>query len=168
MTPEQAQNDCKDDEKTSEKNVSGVRHSIRSDQRVGTALKIIYAGDNNEINIQDKAAELEIYDFFINVDNIYAKMEMKSGKNAPELTRARFVYGMILIALGLLQQYIQNIKTHNLDLHEEPRDDYEDNIEKLVESFSRAIAPILLPMIDGLGTLDLDAAEKATASGETD
>ena len=133
-----------------------------------TALKIIYAGDNNEINIQDKAAELEIYDFFINVDNIYAKMEMKSGKNAPELTRARFVYGMILIALGLLQQYIQNIKTHNLDLHEEPRDDYEDNIEKLVESFSRAIAPILLPMIDGLGTLDLDAAEKATASGETD
>ena len=44
------------------------------------------------------------YDFFINVDNLYLKTEMKSARVDIPLLKARFIYGMVLVGLGMLQQ----------------------------------------------------------------
>jgi hypothetical protein len=135
-----------------------------------SALRIRYVGGSDDPNDGDKANGPEIYDFFINVDNAYARMELKSGKIEPEVARARFVYGMVLIGLGLLQQQAQDRKRSNqfAGRDKQSDEDINDNIENKVEEFSRAIAPILLPMIDGLGALDIEATEKLSASGETD
>ena len=42
------------------------------------------------------------------------------------------------------------------------------NVEQVVESVTQAIAPILLPMIDGLGTLEATDMETYSGSGESD
>jgi len=42
------------------------------------------------------------------------------------------------------------------------------NVEYVVESVTQAIAPILLPMIDGLGTLETTDVESYSAAGEAD
>jgi hypothetical protein len=132
-----------------------------------SALRIRYAGNGDIDNQQIKGPD--VYDFFINIDNAYARMELKSGKLEPEVARARFIYGMVLIGLGLLQQDAQNKKDNMRGSQEDIDENVDsDGIERKVEEFSKAVAPILLPMIDGLGALDLEATKISPASGETD
>ena len=117
-----------------------------------TALRIVNAGtesDNGE-------GEKEIYDFFINMDNIYLKSELKTTKHEPEVLRAKFLYGMVLIGLGLLQQDVAKKKDDY-----KPNSDEEYNVEDQVETVSKALAPVLLPMINSLGALDRDQVEAA-------
>ena len=51
------------------------------------------AGDNN-------GSGQEVYDFYINMDNIYLKSELKSSSTDPEINRARFKYGLVLLGSG--------------------------------------------------------------------
>jgi len=131
-----------------------------------SALRVINAGspDENGENGNGK----DVYDFYVNVDNIYLKTEQKASELEPEVTEARFVYGMVLLGLGLLHEEVQGNK--------KPRSDYEEDtfdapvepvsIEVKVEEFTKAVAPILLPMIDYLGALDLETSSASDASGE--
>ena len=84
-----------------------------------TALKIKDAGDG-EHNGVDKQTVSQ-YDFFINVDNLYLKIEMKSAKSDASLLKARFMYGMVLVGLGLLQQDVaaQSKKTKRPEADED-------------------------------------------------
>ena len=45
-----------------------------------------------------------IYDFYINMDNLYLKTEIKPARADPRLIHARFTYGMVLLGLALVQQ----------------------------------------------------------------
>ena len=109
----------------------------------------------------------DVYDFYLNVDNFYLKTELKAGGVEPEVTKARFVYGMVLLGLGLLHQEAQGRKS---------QPDYEEvglgdlngqaNVEDKVEEFTRAIAPVLLPMIDHLAPLELEEDWVTDVSGE--
>lgn len=117
-----------------------------------SALRVIYAGPGSD----DSSAEdrKDVYDFFVNVDNLYLKAEMKPATADPELTEARFVYGMVLLGLGLLHQDAQL-------QGEEPDQEYDQpsvrpDVERMVEEFTKAAAPVLLPMIDYLGDLELE------------
>jgi hypothetical protein len=38
------------------------------------------------------------------MDNIYLKSELKSSSTDPEINRARFKYGLVLLGLAILQQ----------------------------------------------------------------
>ena len=130
-----------------------------------SALRVIHAGssDKNGENGNGK----DIYDFFLNVDNIYLKTELKASSMDPEVTEARFVYGMVLLGLGLLHQEAQ-VKKAEYDYAEDGLDgtSKQTNIEDRVEEFTKAVAPVLLPMIDYLGSLDLESSIAADASGE--
>ena len=144
-----------------------------------TALKIKDAGDG-EHNGVDKQTVSQ-YDFFINVDNLYLKIEMKSAKSDASLLKARFMYGMVLVGLGLLQQDVaaQSKKTKRPEADEDedgagsvgtPVADDEDgseNVEERVERVTSALAPVLLPMIESLGAIDMSEVEPDTASGES-
>lgn len=139
-----------------------------------TAIKIKDAGDGAQGGADDDSVTR--YDFFVNVDNLYLKTELKSAKSDDvSLLRARFTYGMVLVGLGLLQDEIA--KSQNRTGGEDDADERgaseghgEDNgidgIEARVEKVTRALAPIILPMIESLGTIDEVEAEAVSPSGE--
>lgn len=127
-----------------------------------TALRIRHAGSTAENG--ENAEEKSVYDFFVNMDNVYLKSEMKRTGCDPDVFRARFIYGLVLVGLALLQEE-QMAKDKNKD--DEAEDAMETaNIEDRVEQFTRAVAPVLLPMIESLGALDDEAAVTIDASGE--
>lgn len=130
-----------------------------------TALRIKDAGEAD----QNDTSELTTtrYDFFINVDNLFLKTEIKSTKSDAPLLRARFTYGMVLIGLGLLQQELTDEAAQNENLDDGDSDDDKPNgIEDKVEQVSKALAPIMLPMIESLGSIDLAESDAAPASGD--
>lgn len=100
-----------------------------------TALRIIETGDGG------------IYDFKVNVDNIYLKTELKSGNSIQlNLIKHRFIYGMVLIGLCILQDR-KNPRYY--------KQQAASNIFDIIEDISRGIAPVLLPMINSLAELEV-------------
>jgi hypothetical protein len=120
-----------------------------------TVLRITNAGviDNNEAE--------PIYDFKINMDNIYLKTELKNKKRDEQITKARFKYGMVLFGLALIQNNLQKQKA-NAEIAATTSDDHDDTetsehtIETQVEEMSQALAPLLIPMIETLGELNIE------------
>ena len=101
--------------------------------------------------------EHKTYDFFINMDNIYLKNEQKKVSRDPLAMNACFLYGMILVGIALVHDEAQAKK-------QKDDDEVSDNsngmhIEEKVEKFTKAIAPVLLPMIDNLGGLETEIEE---------
>ncbi|NMC20338.1 MAG: hypothetical protein GYA33_07945 [Thermogutta sp.] len=130
-----------------------------------TALQIKNAGDDGAENADVKP----IFDFYVNMDNVYLKTELKLGHRDPEVTRARFTYGLVLLGLALVQEN-EAAKTKpevaDAEGEEEENEGGEVNIERRVAEFTRAVAPVLLPMIESLGDLDDEPAPSIGGSGE--
>lgn len=131
-----------------------------------TALRIVHAGSTGEDG--ESTNGHDIYDFYINVDNVhlkrYLKYEMRHNKDE-RIIQTRFEIGMVLIGLALLHHSEQD-KQLNTQTRNEGNNE-ETNIEDQVAAMSEALAPFLLPMIDSLGALDIedtviDAAGEAT------
>jgi hypothetical protein len=97
------------------------------------------------------------------MDNLFLKSELKSSRDDIEMTKGRWVYGLVLMGLALLHDDVQTKKSRpaNATAEQEP-----ESIEKQIEHFTQALAPVLLPMINSLGAMELDAALAATVSGE--
>lgn len=131
-----------------------------------TALRIKNAGDTEGNGTDGNGTD--IYDFFVNMDNIYLKIELKLAGEDARITRLRFKYGLVLLGLALLQQEMQKAKkTLPYEEGEVEKDDAEGaDIEKKVEEFSCAVAPVLLPLIKSLGDLDVDEGYTSDVSGE--
>jgi len=80
------------------------------------------------------------YDFYINMDNIYLLTEIKGRlKSDPKVLEAQYKYGMVLIGMSLLKE-----------LEEKE----EESIYEKIYNVTKAISPVLLPMIATLGTLE--------------
>lgn len=93
------------------------------------------------------------YDFFINIDNKFLLAEQKYQRMDPKLLKARYSYGMVLIGLALLHQ------TTNHSEEETAANEPERDIPKFVYDVTKAISPVLLPMISELGELDIEETE---------
>lgn len=118
-----------------------------------SALRVKFAGDGN-----GNGDNGEVYDFFVNMDNVYLKNELKQSKGKEiELARAQYRYGLVLMGLGLLHDDLL-VKKGKKDPKRSNNEDEGDKIlvEDKIEQFTRAIAPMLLPIIDSLGSLSLD------------
>jgi hypothetical protein len=99
------------------------------------------------------------YDFFVNMDNIHLQTEQKVTSTIdPKLLEARYEYGMVLIGLA----FLRDSKCSNNKERDTTSDDM-DICDKIIY-VTRAISPILLPMISGLG--DLDVADTKITNGE--
>jgi hypothetical protein len=129
-----------------------------------TALQIKNAGDDSAENGDAKP----IYDFYVNMDNLFLRTEMKPAQSDPEVTRARFTYGVVLLGLALVQDNeAEKAKTKKVEAEEERgEEEGEANIERRVAEFTKAIAPVLLPMIASLGDLDEETIPAIVGSGE--
>lgn len=131
-----------------------------------TALRIKTSSENGDDNKSQ-----DVYDFFINVDNIHLKAELKTGGADADVVRARFKYGLVLIGLALVHQDAMDRRSRrgaDAGASQEPSDQDEDapKLEDRVESVTKAIAPVILPIIQSLGALDADAVLPVDGSGE--
>jgi hypothetical protein len=104
-----------------------------------SALKAVYNGE-------------EGYDFFLNIDNAFLRSEMKSLKHDSDakLLEARFKYAILLIGLCILKDQ-ESIVGEDEDAHGEI-----GTIETLVYEVTRAVAPVIIPMVDTLGGLQIE------------
>jgi hypothetical protein len=75
---------------------------------------------------------------------------------------------LVLLGLALVQENeAAKAKAKKDDAEEkEDEDEGEANIERRVAEFTKAVAPVLLPMIESLGDLDEDAVPAVVGSGE--
>jgi hypothetical protein len=125
-----------------------------------TALRIKHAGNSEE---QSKDGS-DVYDFFINEDNVHLKRYLKYDLKAGEsdlLARTRFEIGLMLTGLAVIYRASKPDRKNDGET-----DDNGSNIEEQVDDFTKAIAPFLLPMIDALGALEPEQVETMDASGE--
>jgi hypothetical protein len=106
--------------------------------------------------------ELSSYDFYVNEDNVFLQTELKATKLEPELLKARFFYGLALVALGALRTSADWDEESDGDSSGRPEP------EKFVALTTDAAAPMLLPMIDGLGALEVDALADLAADSEAE
>ncbi|MDD5638561.1 MAG: hypothetical protein PHO28_01470 [Candidatus Pacebacteria bacterium] len=93
------------------------------------------------------------YDFYINLDNVFLQTEIKGNtKIDPRLLEARFKYGMVLLGISLLEYFEKKRKNKiNININQNGVSIYEE-----IFNVSKAISPILLPMISSLGDLEID------------
>lgn len=66
----------------------------------------------------------------------------------------------------MLHDDAQTKKTCQNRETETDEDESGESIDSKVAKLTRAVAPVLLPMIDSLGAMETDGALAATASGE--
>ena len=110
-----------------------------------SALKAVYDPSD------DEDASNGYHTYYINMDNIYLNTELKETKENPEIVKARWQYGMVLMGMALLRDdKTPEVFSSNGQVSE--RDDSETSGD-LVYKTTAAIAPVLLPLIEHLGAL---------------
>lgn len=101
------------------------------------------------------------YTFYINVDNIYLRTEMKEGKEDVPLQRAKFVWGNVLVGLALIHDSRRNAASGGSEDSEQA-----ESVFSKIESTTRALGPFLIPMIDHLGALSEEDVIATAARGD--
>lgn len=95
------------------------------------------------------------YDYYINVDNVYLKAEMKGNtKIDPKLLEAKYTYGMVLLGMSVLrfEEHHHKGKTGKQEL---PNSDENDlSVYDRISQFTEAASSVLLPMIAQIAQLD--------------
>ena len=115
-----------------------------------TGLEIKHAGEDESP---------DVYDFYINVDNIHLKNFLKSETSVDgdgaKLVKAQFTYGLVLLGLAIIKQDAMQKENGggNVILDKSPE---ANDVEESVKMFSRAAAAVLLPVIRSLGELDIE------------
>lgn len=117
----------------------------------------------------------DVFDFIINMDNVFLKSELKSSKQAIEVVQKRWQYALVLVGLALLhddKQKSQSGTAKGKDSAWQETDSDRDEsgseqIDQRIEALTIALAPVLLPMIESLGALDIDSVSSFSASAES-
>ena len=91
--------------------------------------------------------------FYVNGDNLYLKTEQKGRDEDAKLLEAQFVFGMVLLGMALLHDDASSDSFFTLAKPEKEGRPIDDR----VESFTRAISPVLIPIIRELGDLQPEA-----------
>ena len=98
-----------------------------------------------EYHPTDDDGDAGSYEYFINMDNIHLKTELKGTKENPEIVKSRWKFGMVLVAMALLNQSDRKLENDDVPT---PTED--------VFRITATIAPVLLPLIEHLGGLSLE------------
>jgi len=132
-----------------------------------TALRVKHAGTQPPAGGQGK--EVDVYDFYINMDNVhlkrFAKYEAPSGQD-DRVTEAQFETALVLTGLAMIHGDLtfQSQSEGNESGAENGNNGH--NIEDDIDRVTRSLAPFILPMIQSLGSLDEESVSASGASGE--
>jgi hypothetical protein len=87
------------------------------------------------------------FDFFVNMDNIHLLSELKAIKSSEiKPIQSKYKFGLVLIGLALLNDNTKDVKAEV--------DEDSGNIFTTIKQISKAVSPIIIPMIDTLGALE--------------
>jgi hypothetical protein len=119
---------------------------VSRDNRTGQSWE--QQGFNEESALNVKGSEEDGYDFFVNIDNIHLLSEIKPLKNTEvQVVQAKYKFGLVLVGLALLNENnSKQDKTEELD--------ESDTIFTTIQRVSKAVSPVIIPMIDTLGALE--------------
>ncbi|MFA5064853.1 MAG: hypothetical protein WC566_05220 [Dehalococcoidia bacterium] len=119
--------------------------------------------------VQDDAAETENsengnaaqYSFYVNMDNIHYKTAAKASKQDVEILKAQWIYGLTLVGIALIQADAkkERVESTQIELADSGN---EESLEDRVFTTTSAIASVLLPLIESLGSI---TEEQVTVSG---
>jgi hypothetical protein len=107
-----------------------------------SALRVVHAGPS-----ADPSAL--VYDFYVNLDNKYLLHSQKERTTSADLLEKQFIYGLVLVGLALLQDHQRRAKDSKVDGADEA-----ESVENYVTRTARALAPVLLPLIQAIGSLE--------------
>ena len=101
------------------------------------------------------------YTFYVNVDNLFLRTDMKSASEDVALKKTKFIFGNVLMGLALIHDHRSQPRQEN-----ENGESQEQTIEDIVATTTRAVAPFLLPMIDYLGGLTSEEVTRHAQIGD--
>lgn len=105
-----------------------------------------------------------VYSFYLNEDNTALQTELKtSKKGSVDVLKKQFEIGAVLVGLALIHDQTTHKKTVEAD---DEGKEIEQTLADRVKVFSRAIAPVLLPMIQTLGEIGEDDVDLSDTAGD--
>lgn len=86
------------------------------------------------------------FDFFINMDNVYLLSEIKNNPGTDfSILEMQYKYSLVLIAISLIKFYRDKTKEENSSA---------ESIQEKIDYFTKAISPVIIPIISSLGELE--------------
>lgn len=126
-----------------------------------SALQIVQEQAANENELADDSQA--IYSFWVNIDNVHFRRECKLSKEDPKILKARWKYGLALLGMALIQADSRSEKAlSGGDATDDSDIDEATTIEQKVFDITSAVAPVLLPIVETLGSL---TEEQVSAGG---
>ena len=120
---------------------------VSKDGRTGTLWHEQGFSETSALRI--KGSQQDGYDFFVNIDNIHLLTELKASNVVEVKTiEAKYKFGLVLIGIAILQDY--PIKQNDETAEEA------DTIFDIIEKSTKAISPVIIPMIDSLSSIDMN------------
>ena len=93
--------------------------------------------------------------FYLNENNAALESELKNTKGSVDLLKKKFEIAAVLMGMALIHEEENNKKKYE----DSSNDDAEFTLENKIKQVSRALSPVLLPMVDGISSLDIDNME---------
>ncbi len=109
-----------------------------------------------------------VYDYFINMDNVFLVQALKAQPNRALDLKERFKFGMTIISLALIRFDLEAKKREG----DKPEADDQEgkqkpqDIHETVADVTSALAPFLLPLVDSLSELTGVAEPLSAVAGE--
>lgn len=143
-------------------NIVQIRESDWAEHKFDerSACKIVDDGSAED------GKEQSNYTFYVNMDNVYLRTDIKDKSDDVGLTEAKFKFGNVLVGLALIHD-VQNRKGVAPTGREDADSDAQ-TVEDSVAATTRALAPFLVPMINYLGTLSPDEMAAVAQAGDED
>ncbi len=115
---------------------------------------------------EEEAAE---FMFYLNADNRSLRNEMAYSKLPADVVKKQFEIGVVLFAMAVIHDRKQaeaKEKKKATSHGEEPTEDDDLTPEARAADLVRAVAPVIIPMIQGLGDLAEDSVDVSDQVGE--
>ncbi len=106
------------------------------------------------------------FTFYVNVDNIFVRTEMKGKADEVRLVKARFVYGNVLVGLALLHDF--KVQRAEVSQGDGSAGEEGPSVVQMIRSVSMSLSPFLVPMIDSLGSLSDDQISGLAQLGDAE
>jgi hypothetical protein len=120
---------------------------LSKDGRNGSHLWEEQGFDKNSA-LKVLGSEEDGYDFFLNIDNIHLRTEIRGAKPEDALSiEGKYKFGQVLLGLAMLKDATK--------LESSDPENPGMGIFELIEKSSQAWSPVIIPMIDNLSALDL-------------
>jgi hypothetical protein len=106
-----------------------------------------------------------VYDYFINMDNVFLVQALKTQPKRVAEHRERFKFGMTLITLALLRHDLEAKKREGekAELEDDEQKAKRSDIHETVAEVTSAIAPFLLPLVESLSQITGEMVEPLSA-----